>query len=55
VFGKRADEEVDEDKIHTAFGGGVWLGILKRRQTLSFSIANGEDETLFYVKAGFHF
>jgi outer membrane protein assembly factor BamA len=52
---KSATVEIDEDKIHTAVGGGLWLGILKRRQTLSFAVASGEDDTLFYVKAGFHF
>jgi hypothetical protein len=52
---KSTTDEIDEDKIHTAVGGGIWLGILKRRQTLSFAVAGGEDDLLFYVKAGFHF
>lgn len=47
--------EIDENKIHTAYGGGIWLGVLNRRQTLSFSTAQGEEDLLFYVRAGFHF
>ncbi|NNE48451.1 MAG: BamA/TamA family outer membrane protein [Rhodothermales bacterium] len=43
------------DKIHTAFGGGLWLGILNRTQTISFSVASSDEETLFYARAGFHF
>ena len=52
---KSVQEEHDPDKIHTAVGGGIWLGILNRTQTLSFAVANGEDDMLFYVRAGFHF
>lgn len=55
LVGKALEDEVDPDKIHTAVGGGIWLSILKRTQTLSFSVAAGEDDTLFYVRAGFHF
>lgn len=55
VTGGKVAAEADEDKIHTAYGGGFWLGILKRRQTLSFAIAQGEEDLLFYVRAGFHF
>lgn len=49
------DQEPRGNEIHTAFGGGLWLGILNRRQTLSLSVVSSEEETLLYVRSGFHF
>jgi hypothetical protein len=49
------DDPDGSDEWHSAFGGGLWLSFLDRRQTLSFSIMNGDDLTGFYVKAGLHF
>ncbi len=49
------DDGEDSSSIHTAFGGGLWLGILNRRQTVSLSVASSDEETLVYAKAGFHF
>jgi outer membrane protein assembly factor BamA len=50
-----ADSDYDKDKLHTAVGGGIWLSILNRTQTISLSVANSDEETLIYFKAGFHF
>jgi outer membrane protein assembly factor BamA len=45
----------DADDWHTAFGGGIWISLLDRIQTLSISVMSGEDLTAFYLKAGLHF
>jgi hypothetical protein len=49
------DDPDDADDWHTAFGGGIWISLLDRMQTLSMSIMSGEDLTAFYLKAGLHF
>jgi hypothetical protein len=49
------DDPDDADDWHTAFGGGVWISLLDRIQTLSLSVMSGEDMTAFYLKAGLHF
>lgn len=41
------------DDWHTSFGGGVWLSIIDRMQTVSLGIARGDDLTGLYAKAGF--
>ncbi len=43
------------DTWHTAVGGGVWLAILDRANTISFSVAKSEERTAFYFQAGFGF
>ncbi|MGD2120580.1 MAG: BamA/TamA family outer membrane protein [Gemmatimonadota bacterium] len=45
----------DADDWHTAFGGGIWISLLDRIQTLSISVMSGEDLTALYLKAGLHF
>ena len=43
------------DKWHTGVGGGFWLSFLKRKQTLSIAIVNGDDLTGVYLRTGFMF
>ena len=45
----------DADKWHTSAGGGVWLSLLRRRQTMSLAIVKGDDLTGVYLRAGFMF
>ena len=40
---------------HSAFGGGVWVAPLKRRNTVSIAIARGRERSGFYVRSGFLF
>ena len=40
---------------HTSLGGGIWLSFLRRRQTLSVAIVNGDDLTGVYLRSGFLF
>ena len=43
------------NKWHTGVGGGFWLSFLKRKQTLSVAVVNGDDLTGVYLRAGFMF
>ena len=43
------------DKWHTSWGGGIWIGILARTNSVAFTIAQSDERTAFYVRAGFSF
>ena len=43
------------DAWHTAFGGGLWVSFLGRRNTLSVSIAHGREGSGFYFRSGMLF
>jgi len=43
------------DEWHTALGGGLWISLLDRVQTVSVYVMKGEDLTALYLKAGLHF
>jgi len=43
------------DKWHSAFGGGIWFAYLNRQNTLSVAIADSDERTGVYVRAGFMF
>jgi hypothetical protein len=43
------------NKWHVGGGGGVWFAPLSRANTISLSVANSEEETLVYMRMGFHF
>jgi len=45
----------NSNKWHVGGGGGVWFAPLSRVNTISLSIANSEEETLFYMRMGFHY
>jgi hypothetical protein len=40
---------------HTSGGGGVWLALLDRSNTVTFGIAASEERTTFYLGTGFGF
>jgi hypothetical protein len=46
-------EDRNADDWHTGVGGGFWLSVLHRRQTMSVAIMNGDDLTGAYLTAGF--
>ncbi len=49
------DDPDDADSWHNGYGGGVWMSFLRQRHTLSVAIADGDDLTGVYVRAGFLF
>lgn len=38
---------------HTGLGGGIWFSFLQRSNTVSVSVARGDDRTTLYLRAGF--
>ena len=40
---------------HTSGGAGVWFSPLVRTNTISLSLANSNEETLIYMRVGFHY
>ena len=50
-----AEDPDTADKWHTGAGGGLWLSFVRRRQTLSVAVVNGDDLTGVYLRAGFMF
>jgi hypothetical protein len=45
----------EADSWHTGIGGGIWISLLDRAQTLSVSVMRGDDLTALYFQAGLHF
>ena len=45
----------DSDKWHPSAGGGVWLAPLARSNTMSFTVAASDEETMFYMVFGLLF
>ena len=45
----------DADDWHSAIGGGVWISFVRRMQTISVAVMDGDDLTGVYLKAGFMF
>jgi hypothetical protein len=43
------------DQWHTSWGGGIWIGLLARTNSVAFTIAQSDERTAFYVRAGFSF
>ena len=43
------------DDWHPSGGGGVWFSPLVRTNTISFSIAKSGEETMAYLRIGFHY
>jgi hypothetical protein len=48
-------EGEDSDELHKAFGGGIWFAFLNRNYTVSAAIAQSDERTGFYLRAGFGF
>ncbi len=43
------------DEWHPSGGGGLWFSPLVRTNTISFSASASPEDTLFYVRIGFHY
>lgn len=43
------------DNWHPSGGAGLWFAPLVRTNAISFSFANSPEETLFYMRLGFHY
>lgn len=50
-----SDDPSDANKWHSGFGGGFWLSLFNRTQTLSATLVKGDDLLGFYLQAGFMF
>ena len=48
-------KDEDSKKIHTGFGGGIWVAFLKPDNTLSLAAARSEGHVRIYFNAGFAF
>jgi len=43
------------DTWHSSWGGGIWIGLLSRANSVAFTVAQSDERTAFYVRAGFSF
>ncbi|MFI4946820.1 MAG: hypothetical protein ACHP85_26310, partial [Burkholderiales bacterium] len=43
------------DTWHPSWGGGIWLGLLSRANSVAFTVAKSDERTAFYIRAGFSF
>jgi hypothetical protein len=43
------------DTWHTSWGGGIWIGLLTRANSLAFTVAKSDERTAYYIRAGFSF
>lgn len=43
------------NKWHTAFGGGIWVSLLRRDYTFSLAVAQSEERMSIYLSGGFLF
>jgi hypothetical protein len=43
------------DTWHTSYGGGLWFGVLARRNAIAISIARSDERTSLTIRAGFSF
>ena len=50
-----AEDPNDADTWHTGVGGGLWLSFLRRWQTVSMAVVNGDDFIGVYLRAGLVF
>ena len=48
-------EGESSDTWHTSWGGGLWIGLLSRSNAVAFTVAQSDERTAFYVRAGFSF
>jgi hypothetical protein len=40
---------------HTSWGGGLWIALLSRSNAIAFTVAQSEQRTAFFIRAGFSF
>jgi hypothetical protein len=43
------------DTWHSSYGGGLWFGLLARRNAIAISVARSDERTSLTVRAGFSF
>jgi hypothetical protein len=43
------------DTWHPSWGGGIWIGLLSRANSVAFTVAKSDERTAFYIRAGFSF
>jgi hypothetical protein len=43
------------DTWHSSWGGGLWIGLLSRANSVAFTVAQSDERTAFYIRAGFSF
>jgi hypothetical protein len=53
--GRVFEDGESSDKWHPGYGGGVWIAPLARTNALSFTVADSQEETVFYMNLGFAF
>jgi hypothetical protein len=53
--GRVFEDRESSDQWHPSAAGGVWISPLAWANTISFTVANSDEETLFYLMLGFHY
>jgi hypothetical protein len=48
-------EDESSSRWHGSWGAGIWFAPLARTNAFSLSVADSNEETLFYLRNGFHF
>ncbi len=48
-------DDENSDDWHPSGGGGIWFSPLVRTNTISLSVAESPEETLAYLRVGFHY
>jgi hypothetical protein len=43
------------DTWHGSWGGGIWIGLLSRANSVAFTFAQSDERTAFYIRTGFSF
>ncbi len=45
----------ESDTWHTSFGGGLWIALLSRSNAVAITLAQSDERTVVYARAGFSF
>ena len=48
-------EGESSDRWHSSWGGGLWIGLLSRSNAVAVTVAQSDERTAVYVRAGFSF
>ncbi len=48
-------EGESSDTWHPSWGGGLWIGLLSRANSVAFTFAKSDERTAFSIRAGFSF
>jgi outer membrane protein assembly factor BamA len=46
-------DPADANTWHVGYGGGFWISVIDRLQTLTVAVAKGDDLTGIYIRSGF--